>query len=79
MKAIKIVLEIIGWCQIAFGATLFFALIAAALYYSITNRVTEIISIIIIVTGFIIGSIWATVIWSKYGTVAWLSGIRRIK
>ncbi|MBI2731255.1 MAG: hypothetical protein HYX40_10970 [Sphingobacteriales bacterium] len=78
MRGAKLILEIIGWCQIAFGTTLIFALIAAALYFSFTNNVTEIISIGIIIAGFIAGSVWATIIWRKYGTIEWLSRIRRI-
>lgn len=79
MKATKIILEIIGWCQIAFGTTLFFALIAAVLYYAYANETTAIAAIVIIFTGFVIGSVWATRIWIKHGTIEWLSRIRRIK
>lgn len=79
MKATKFILAIIGWCQIAFGTTLFFALIAAALYYTYTNDTTAIAAIVIIIAGFIIGVVWATRIWVKHGTIEWLSRIRRIK
>jgi hypothetical protein len=57
MKATKIILEIIGWCQIAFGTTLFFALIAAAVYYAYANYIIGIIAIVIISLGFITGVI----------------------
>ncbi|MBI1783483.1 MAG: hypothetical protein HYR66_19275 [Sphingobacteriales bacterium] len=79
MKATKIILEIIGWCQIAFGTTLLFALIAAALYFAYTSNTTAIIAIALIIAGFIVGVIWATRIWIKHGTIEWLSRIRRIK
>ncbi|RTL58482.1 MAG: hypothetical protein EKK37_09100 [Sphingobacteriales bacterium] len=79
MKGIKLILEIIGWCQIAFGTTLFFALIAAALYYAYTNDTTAMLAIAIIIAGFITGIVWATRIWIKHGTIEWLSRIRRIK
>lgn len=79
MKATKLILEIIGWCQIAFGTTLFFVLIAAALYYTYTNDTTAITAIVIIIAGFIVGVVWATRIWIKHGTMEWLSRIRRTK
>jgi hypothetical protein len=60
-------------------APLFFALIAAALYYAFTNDTTAVVAVVIIIAGFVTGSIWATRIWIKHGTIEWLSRIRRIK
>jgi hypothetical protein len=78
MKLIKLFLEIMGWLQIALGTTLGFSLIAFRMYYCWPTQIIKTISIIIILIGFITGSVWATRIWKKYGTVEWLSGIRRI-
>jgi hypothetical protein len=39
---------------------------------------SEIISLVILVIGFIIGAIWATRVSMKHGIMDWLSGIRRI-
>ena len=78
MNIIKFLLEIIGWCQIAFGTTLIAVLIAAGIYFSWTNHTAKVIAVVIICVGFMLGSIWATIIWRKHGTIEWLSGIRRI-
>ena len=78
MNISKLLLEIIGWCQIAFGTTLMGVLIAAGIYFSWANNTTKIISIIIISAGFILGSVCATIIWRRHGTIEWLSRINRV-
>ncbi len=78
MKLIKLFLEILGWLQIALGTTLGFSLISIGLYYCWPTQTVKIISIIIVLIGFITGSLWATKIWKKYGTIEWLSGIKKI-
>ncbi len=75
MKVIKIILEIIGWLQIAFSLTFAAALIAFAIYVNWSGNTGLIIALIITSAGFIAGVIWATKIWIRYGTVAWLSRI----
>jgi hypothetical protein len=75
IKAIKILIEIIGWLAIICGTTLAFGAISFIIYSKWEN---EIIALVIVVVGFIIGAIWATRISIKYGTMEWLSGIRRI-
>lgn len=74
-KALKILIEIIGWITIAGGTTLAFGGISFLVYSKWEN---EIVALIILIVGFIIGAIWATRISIKYGTMEWLSGIRRI-
>jgi hypothetical protein len=78
MKLFEIILEIFGWLQIVVGVTLAAGLFALATYFIWTNGTGKITAMIIISTGFISGAIWATLIWKKHGTIAWLSGIRRI-
>lgn len=75
IKAIKILIEIIGWLAIAGGPTLAFGGISLLVYSKWEN---EIVALSILIVGFIIGAIWATRISVKYGTMEWLSGIRRI-
>ena len=75
IKAIKILIEIIGWLAIAGGTTLAFGGISLLVYSKWEN---EIVALSILIVGFIIGAIWATRISIKYGTMEWLSGIRRI-
>jgi len=74
-KVIKIVIEIIGWLAIAGGTTLAFGIISFLVYSKWENQA---IAITILVIGFVVGAIWATRISIKYGTMEWLSGIRRI-
>ena len=78
MKFFEIILEIIGWLQIAVGVTLGSGLMAAIIHINWSNETGKIISIIILSIGFISGAIWATKIWKKHGTIEWLSRIRRI-
>jgi len=73
-KVIHILLEIIGWLQIAVGVTLAASLIAWLVFLKKNDATGKIIAISIIITGFIAGVILATHIWRKYGTIAWLSG-----
>jgi glucose uptake protein GlcU len=75
IKAIKILIEIVGWLAIAVGTTLGAGLISFAIYSKWGN---ETIALAILIVGFIIGAIWATRISIKYGTMEWLSQIRRI-
>ena len=75
IKAIKILIEIIGWITIAGGTTLAFGGISFLIYSKWEN---EIVVLAILIIGFVIGAIWATRISMKHGTMEWLSGIRRI-
>ena len=78
MKFIKILLEILGWLQIAMGPTIVCGLIAFIIYANKPGVTSKTISIILITLGFTLGAFWATRIWKKHGTIAWLSSIRRI-
>lgn len=78
MKLTKLFLNILGWLQIALGTTLGVSLIAIGMYYCWPTQAIKTISIIIILIGFITVFVWATRIWKKYGTVEWLSGIKKI-
>jgi hypothetical protein len=78
-RLIKIFLEIIGWIQIAFGTTLIACLLAWPVYSMFDTNMGKTIAILVICIGFILGSIWATKILIKRGTINCLSQIRRIK
>ena len=78
MKIIEAILEIIGWFTIAIGVTLGTALIAFVVILKWSTKTGEFVAILIVSIGFILGAIWATRIWRKHGTIAWLSQIRRI-
>jgi hypothetical protein len=78
MKIIKLFLEILGWLQITIGPTIVTGIIAFIIYENWPGETSKIISIILIISGFILGACWATRIWKKHGTIEWLSSIRRI-
>jgi hypothetical protein len=78
MKLIEIILETIGWLQITLGVTFASGLVAFLIYLKWDNESGKTVSIILLLLGFIIGAIWATRIWKKYGTNAWLSRIKKI-
>jgi hypothetical protein len=77
MKLFEIILEVFGWLQIVVGVTLAAGLIAFGTYLKWNNETRKIVAIFIVSIGFILGAIWATQIWKKHGTIAWLSRIRR--
>ncbi len=79
MKILQLIPEIIGWLQIAFSPTLIAAIIGFAVYLKWSNSNGQTAAVIIVVAGFTTGAVWATRIWRKYGTTAWLSGIRKPK
>jgi len=66
IKAIKIVIEIIGWLTIAGGSTLGAGTISFIIYSESENRI---VALAILIAGFIAGAIWATIISIKYGTM----------
>lgn len=78
MKPVEIILEIIGWLEIVLGVTLTAGIIAFVIYLKWSNGSGKVVAIIIVSIGFIIGVFWATRIWKKYGTIAWLSSITKI-
>lgn len=78
MKVIKVLLDIIGWLWICLGTTLIAALVGFVIYLKWQNVSAKTIALTLIALGFISGAIWATRIWIKYGTIDWLSSIRRI-
>jgi len=75
IRVIKILIEIIGWLAIAGGTTLGAGIVSFVVYLKWEN---EAIALAILIVGFITGAIWATKISIKYGTMEWLSGIKRI-
>ena len=76
IKAIKILIEIIGWIAITASVTLCFGLIDLFIIYTYWEN--DYVALAILVIGFLAGVIIATRISIKYGTMEWLSQIRRI-
>jgi hypothetical protein len=78
MRWLELILEIFGWLQIVAGTTIAGGLVGSAVYIKWSNETGKFICLITLCIGFISGAVWATVIWRKYGTIEWLSRIRRI-
>jgi phosphotransferase system glucose/maltose/N-acetylglucosamine-specific IIC component len=78
MKFIELLLEIFGWLQIVVGVTIGGGLIAFVVFLLWSDDTGKTVAIVIAALGFVFGCIWATKIWKKYGTINWLSSIRRI-
>lgn len=78
MKLVEILLEIFGWVQIVAGVVLAAGLIAFVIYLKWNNQTGKFVAIAIVSIGFIAGAVWATRIWIKHGTIAWLSSVTRI-
>jgi hypothetical protein len=75
IKAIKILIEVVGWITIAGGTTLAFGGISLLIYSRWGNQT---IALAVIIVGATMGAVWATRISIKYGTMEWLSGTRKI-
>lgn len=76
IKAVKIFIEVMGWLIIAGTITLCVGVLYLCLFY--THWENDTVALIVLIAGFIIGAILATKISIKYGTMEWLSNIRRI-
>jgi hypothetical protein len=78
MKPVEKIFEFLGWLLIVSGMTFFASVIAGVAYIIYPTELMELVAIAVISIGFISGSIWATLIWIKQGTIAWLSDLRWI-
>ena len=77
-RIIEIVLEIFGWLQITAGCFMMIALLGAAFCPALPAHERMNAFLIICVAGLLLGIFCASFVWKKYGTIAWLSRIRRI-
>lgn len=78
IRFLKILLEVIGWLQIVISVTLIAGFIGFLIYLRWSNETGKYIVLSIISIGFIVGTVIATRIWKRYGTIAWLSKIGRV-
>lgn len=77
-KFISLILNIIGWLQIVAGTTAIGGLLALPVYLYWRTTAGTITAVVIVSIGCLTGIVWATSIWRRHGTVAWLSQIRNI-
>lgn len=78
MRIVDLILNVIGWLQIAVGCTVIAGLLWLLFYYFDHSFGFQYGRIFVSI-GFMIGAVWATIIWIRHGTVGWLSRIRRIE
>jgi hypothetical protein len=77
MKESKDFLEVVGWVIIAGGIVLLASIVCFIIEAIMPGQTGAFISIGGRVTGLILGIAYATDIWNKYGTMAWLSKFRK--
>jgi hypothetical protein len=76
MKVIVFLIELFGWVKIVLSPTLAAALISGIVLYNKQDEIGLMIAASLIFFGFIIGIVWATYVWKKYGnTTSFLSGV----
>lgn len=68
-------MEVVGWLQIALSPSLLAAFIAVVIYFSNPSTTTFIVSLVIFISGIILGVYFATKIWKTKGTVWFMSRI----
>ncbi len=69
------VMEVVGWLQIALSPSLLGLFIATVVYFSNPSTTTLIVSLVIFISGIILGVYFATKIWKTKGTVWFMSRI----
>jgi len=74
-RLVEIFIELIGWVLIAASPTLIGFAIGVSIYLSSGSTESLIIGVIFAIAGLLIGSIWATRIWKRTGTIWFLSQI----
>ena len=65
--------EILGWLRIVISPTLLGVIVGGIYYLTYPTQNGKIIGILISIVGLIIGIIWATRVFKKYGTIWFLS------
>jgi uncharacterized membrane protein YoaK (UPF0700 family) len=76
IKAVRIFIEVMGWLIITGSVTLCAGMLYLFLFY--THWENDTVAFVVLISGFIAGAVLATKISIKYGTMEWLSNIRRI-
>ena len=74
-KILEFITEAIGWLQIVASPLLIGLGIGALIYFSHPTELRMITGIGVAALGLIVGIVWATRVWKKYGTMRFLSRI----
>ncbi len=70
-------IEVIYWLKIVASPLLAGLGLGANIYFNNSNDITMTIWFILGVVGLIVGIIWATRVWKRYGTSRYISKIQR--
>ena len=68
-------LEVLGWLQIFASPFIVGCIIGAVVYFAKSDLIGLILAIAIVLTGIIIGAVWATKVWRKRGAMHFMSRI----
>lgn len=74
-KFLEILFEIIGWIRIVISPLLIGCITGFVIYYNKPDATGTTLAIGIASLGLLLGVIWATKIWRKHGTMAFLSRV----
>jgi hypothetical protein len=74
-RVLEFITEAIGWLQIVASPLLIGLGIGALVYFSHPTELRMIVGISVAALGLVIGIVWATRVWKKYGTMRFLSRI----
>lgn len=74
-RVLEFITEAIGWLQIVASPLLIGLGIGALVYFSHPSEVRMMAGISVAALGLVIGIVWATRVWKKYGTMRFLSRI----
>jgi hypothetical protein len=66
-------IEFLGWLRIVASPLLLFSIIGACIYFYDPTTTRLIVGLIVSFAGLVLGILWATSIWKKYGTMQFLS------
>jgi hypothetical protein len=74
-KLYESIIEIVGWIKIALSPTLIGAGLGWIVYYNIPTTTGIIIAALLLLSGIVVGSVWATRVWNRQGTNSFLASI----
>lgn len=75
MKFFHYFLEFVGWVRIVASPLLIAVIAGLIVYFNNPNTKGIVIAAFIVLSGLLVGILWATRIWKKHGTLNFLSRV----
>jgi VanZ family protein len=75
IKVIKLITNTVAWLQIAVSPSLLGGGLGAAIYFYHPGRLTLIAASVFCIIGFVTGTIWATKVHRRKGTVEFMARV----